>query len=183
MIRLERARMRRSRPRRRRRRRSPLFMSTAPRPWSRPPRISGANGSLVQPSPGGTTSRWPAKAKWGAPRAARREQILDRPVRRLAEGEAVDREAERGQRLLRARRTPRRCAGVTLGQAISRAARSTGSIAAVMRPRLASGARRNAMPKLDLDAIAADQPHRLSAALRRADGQAPLPPARPRRRA
>ena len=61
--------------------------------------MSGVNGSLAQPSPGGTTSRWPAKAKCGAPAPRRGEQILDRPVRRLAEGEAVDREAERRQRL------------------------------------------------------------------------------------
>ena len=109
-------------------------MSTAPRPWSRPPRISGANGSLVQPSPGGTTSRWPAKPKCGRAAAARREQILDRPVRRLAGDEAVDREAERRQRLLEHVEHRAGRAGVTLGQAISRLARSTGSIAARHAP-------------------------------------------------
>ena len=48
------------------------FMSTAPRPYSSSPRRSGRNGALVQPWPGGTTSRCPAKAKWRLPFGPRR---------------------------------------------------------------------------------------------------------------
>ena len=67
----------------------------------------------------------------------------------------------------RARRTPRRVAGVTLGQAIRRAARSTGSIAAVMRASPSIGRcpaeERHAQARPRRDRT--DQPHRLSAAL------------------
>ena len=68
-------------------------MSTAPRPWSRSPRTSGSNAPLVQPSPGGTTSRCPAKARCGPGPATQRDHILDRPVGLLADDEAVDLEA------------------------------------------------------------------------------------------
>ena len=75
------------------------------------PRSARANGSLAQPSPGGTTSRWPAKPKCGRACAADRDHILDRAVGRLAHHEAVDVEAERQQAPPRARRTPRRWPG------------------------------------------------------------------------
>ena len=74
------------------------------------------------------------EGEMGRAGAARREQILDRPVRRLAGDEAMDLEAERRQRLFE-HVEHRAARGVTLGQAIRRAARSTGSIAAVMRDR------------------------------------------------
>ena len=140
------------------------FMSTAPRPWSRPPRISRLNGSVAQPSPGGTTSRWPAKPKCGDAVAARREHILDRPVGRLAGDEAVHRRSRAAPAPPRARRTPSRARGVTLGQAIRRRGkRRRGRLRGSCR-RLASGActGRDDMPKIDLDVDRADQPHRLS---------------------
>ena len=43
------------------------FISTAPRPCSNSPRSVGVKGSLFQPGPGGTTSRWPAKARCRLP--------------------------------------------------------------------------------------------------------------------
>ena len=56
------------------------FMSAAPRPYSRPSRTSGANGSLrhAAAGPGGTTSVWPAKAMRGAS-APRQYQVLVTP--------------------------------------------------------------------------------------------------------
>ena len=42
-----------------------LFMSLAPRPISRPSAIRAVKASPVQPSPGGTTSRCPAKPTCG----------------------------------------------------------------------------------------------------------------------
>ena len=152
-------------------------MSTTPRPWSRPPRISGTNGSLDQPSPGGTTSRWPAKPKCGRAGAARREQILDRPVRRLAGDEAVDREAEPAQRRLqhvehRAGRGRDAGAGGEAGGEVD----GVDCGAHSRRPSIARREKRHAEARPRRDRT--DQPHRLSAALRRADGQAALSPAR-----
>ena len=66
------------------------FMSTAPRPWSRSPRTSGSNAPLVQPSPGGTTSRCPAKARCG-PAAARAPRAGSRPARRAPRRRRSDR--------------------------------------------------------------------------------------------
>ena len=47
---------------------TPLFMSAAPRPYSRPSSTAPANGSSRQPSraPGGTTSTWPAEGEMPA---------------------------------------------------------------------------------------------------------------------
>ncbi|MNN60430.1 hypothetical protein D3C81_1756120 [compost metagenome] len=45
----------------------PPFMSTAPRPYRMPSRVSPSNGAAVQAatSPVGTTSVWPAKQRLG----------------------------------------------------------------------------------------------------------------------
>src|SRR5262249_54837585 len=45
----------------------PPFMSTAPRPYNSSPAISAENGGYFQAfsSPGGTTSVWPAKTRFG----------------------------------------------------------------------------------------------------------------------
>src|SRR5712692_1900219 len=45
--------------------------SLDPRPYNRPSSITGANGSRVQPSPGGTTSRWVMRASVGPVRFPR----------------------------------------------------------------------------------------------------------------
>ena len=52
---------------------TPPFMSAAPRPQSWPSATSPANGMKRQraASPGGTTSVWPAKTKFGASRPKR----------------------------------------------------------------------------------------------------------------
>ena len=85
-----------------------LFMSLAPRPVSTPSSMTGSNGSLAQPSPGGTTSRWPAKPKCGAAFAPDRDHILGRPVGRFAHHPAMDLEASWPRARPQARRTPRR---------------------------------------------------------------------------
>ena len=71
------------------------------------------------------------KAEVGGAGAARGEQILDRPVGRLADHEAVDLEAGAGSASSSTSNTSPR-AGVTLGQAISRLESSIGSIAPLM---------------------------------------------------
>src|SRR5687768_6954902 len=129
----------------------PPFMSTMPRPCSRSPRRSATNGSVDQPSPGGTTSRWPAKPKCGEPdpRVANRfstgpsggspatKRWTSKPSGRSASSSTSNTSPE---------------AGVTLGQATRRLARSTGSMVSLIGQRLACR-RRKAMPKLDLEAI------------------------------
>ena len=91
------ARCARSRRRRRRSRSSCRWRRA--RPAGRP-RSVAANGSPVQPSPGGTTSRWPGEAEMRRAGSADRHHVLGRPVGRLAHHPAMDREAERLERRL-----------------------------------------------------------------------------------
>src|SRR5574343_1634743 len=60
------------------------FMSAAPRPYSRPSRISGRNGSEVQSagSPAGTTSVWPSSSVTGAPCPCVTNRFLTAPKSR-----------------------------------------------------------------------------------------------------
>ena len=101
------------------------FMSTAPRPWSKSPRISGANGAAGPALPGGTTSRCPAKAKC-LPPFRRAPRAGSRPGRRAPRRLRTDRpRTPMASAPPPARRTPRRVAGVTLSAAISALVRST----------------------------------------------------------
>ena len=85
---------------------TPDFMSTLPRPCSAPSATSPENGSRAHPSPGGTTSTCPAKARWGAvmsglpPASPAQDRVQVRHVGRAGGGEggALDLEAERAQR-------------------------------------------------------------------------------------
>ena len=56
---------------------TPPFMSAAPRPHSAPSASVAENGGKRQraESPGGTTSVWPAKAKFGASRPKRAQRL------------------------------------------------------------------------------------------------------------
>ena len=63
---------------------TPAFMSPAPRPYMRPPRMAGSKGGVVQRSaaPSGTTSIWPC-SRSERPAAARGRWIaatLSRPA-------------------------------------------------------------------------------------------------------
>ena len=73
-------------------------MSLAPRPVSTPSSMRGSNGSPSQPSPGRDDVEVAGKAEMRRARAAHRDEILDRPVGRLAADEAMDVEAERRER-------------------------------------------------------------------------------------
>ena len=95
--------------------------------WRRGPpeghhRSRAAKGSPLQPSPGGTTSRWPAKPKCG--RLARESRPCSRSARRAA-SPMIQRWTVKpsGVSAAPASRTPRPRAGVTLGQRISSDAR------------------------------------------------------------
>ena len=109
----------------------PPFMSTAPRPWSSLPLISGVKASLAQPSPGGTTSRWPAKAKWGAPAPRVANKFSTGPS---GASPKVKRWTVKPIPASASSSTSNTwpVAGVTLAQAMRRAARSTGSIVGFM---------------------------------------------------
>ena len=106
------------------------FISTAPRPCSSAPRRSGRKGPEVQPSPGGTTSTWPAKAKWRLPLGPLR--MAKRFSTGPSGGSPVTARCTAkpsGARLASRQSNTRPAAGVTLGQAISASVSSTGSIA------------------------------------------------------
>jgi hypothetical protein len=97
-------------------------MSTAPRPYSIPARVSGVNGGLLQPSPAGTTSRCPAKAKWRLPAGPRRtaRQFSTAPP-------ATKRWTSKPNVAIISSNTSNTAplAGVTLSQAIRRSAKLT----------------------------------------------------------
>src|SRR6187551_1112604 len=95
-----------------------------------PPRCSGANGALVQPSPAGTTSRCPAKAKWREPAGPRRiaRQFSTGPSGASPATKRSTSNPSGTSIASNASNTSPR-AGVTLSQAISLSARLTTSLA------------------------------------------------------
>ena len=77
-----------------------LFMSLAPRPISRPSSIVGRERIGAPALARRDDVEMAGEAEMRRARAADRDQILDRPVGRLADHEAVDGEAERLERCL-----------------------------------------------------------------------------------
>ncbi len=117
-----------------------LFMSFAPRPTSWPSMTCASNGPAVQPSPAGTTSRWPAKPKCGEPdpRIATMFSVGPSGASPSTQRWTV-KPIGSSAAWTRSKTSPR--AGVMLGQRISSAASATGSIGLAIRRHLASHAR------------------------------------------